>query len=185
MRARIALAASLALMLSACSFSPKVPLSRLSGWHVAEAGNTRLISDLAADDLRDLAGDLVRFDAIFAKRAGWPVAPLTTPLTIFVFRNNEIGALFGLRGIVGGWANPALDASYITVDASAGQDSSHFTLLHEYTHLLLRRNRRAPLPRWFDEGLATYFSHRLVDQLVSRNNQLLDYPRGLTWLPNI
>ena len=38
---------------------------------------------------------------------------------------------------------------------------------------------------WMDEGLATYFSHRLVDQLVGRNNELMKYPNGLGWLPNI
>ena len=36
-----------------------------------------------------------------------------------------------------------------------------------------------------DEGLATYFSHRLTDQKLGKNNQLLDYPKGLEWLPNI
>src|SRR5262249_26793725 len=38
---------------------------------------------------------------------------------------------------------------------------------------------------WMDEGLATYFSHRLMDQKKGRNNFLLAYPRGLEWLPNI
>jgi Peptidase family M1 domain/Omp85 superfamily domain len=38
---------------------------------------------------------------------------------------------------------------------------------------------------WMDEGLAVYFSHRLMDHKTGRNNQLLTYPTGLTWLPNI
>jgi Peptidase family M1 domain/Omp85 superfamily domain len=38
---------------------------------------------------------------------------------------------------------------------------------------------------WMDEGLATYFSHRLMDLKVGKNNTLLSYPSGLTWLPNI
>jgi hypothetical protein len=38
---------------------------------------------------------------------------------------------------------------------------------------------------WMDEGLATYFSHRLMNQKQGRNNCLLTYPRGLEWLPNI
>jgi hypothetical protein len=38
---------------------------------------------------------------------------------------------------------------------------------------------------WMDEGLATYFSHRLADRTCGRNTELLDYPRGLRWLPNI
>lgn len=38
---------------------------------------------------------------------------------------------------------------------------------------------------WMDEGLATYFSHRLLDGRHGKNNALLQYPSGLGWLPNI
>jgi hypothetical protein len=38
---------------------------------------------------------------------------------------------------------------------------------------------------WMDEGLATYFSHRLMDLKHGKNNGMLTYPKGLTWLPNI
>jgi hypothetical protein len=38
---------------------------------------------------------------------------------------------------------------------------------------------------WMDEGLATYFSHRLTDCKLGKNNTLINYPSGLTWLPNI
>jgi hypothetical protein len=38
---------------------------------------------------------------------------------------------------------------------------------------------------WMDEGLANYFSHRLLNIKVGRNNPLMQYPRGLEWLPNI
>lgn len=38
---------------------------------------------------------------------------------------------------------------------------------------------------WMDEGLATYFSHRLADRTAGRNNEVLEYPKGLRWLPNI
>jgi hypothetical protein len=38
---------------------------------------------------------------------------------------------------------------------------------------------------WMDEGMANYFSHRLLNLRHGRNNALLHYPRGLEWLPNI
>jgi hypothetical protein len=38
---------------------------------------------------------------------------------------------------------------------------------------------------WMDEGLATFFAHRIMDQKVGKNNTLLTYPAGLGWLPNI
>jgi Peptidase family M1 domain/Omp85 superfamily domain len=37
---------------------------------------------------------------------------------------------------------------------------------------------------WMDEGLATYFSHLLMDKKHGKN-ALIDYPRWLEWLPNI
>ncbi len=38
---------------------------------------------------------------------------------------------------------------------------------------------------WMDEGLATYFSHRLSDRTLGRNNEILEFPKGLRWMPNI
>ncbi|HZZ80993.1 MAG TPA: M1 family aminopeptidase, partial [Gemmataceae bacterium] len=38
---------------------------------------------------------------------------------------------------------------------------------------------------WMDEGLATYFGHRVADQMWGKNNQVIHYPTGLKWLPNI
>jgi hypothetical protein len=38
---------------------------------------------------------------------------------------------------------------------------------------------------WMDEALATYFSHRLLNEKVGKNNYLMRYPTGLQWLPNV
>ncbi|HMC66647.1 MAG TPA: M1 family aminopeptidase, partial [Gemmataceae bacterium] len=38
---------------------------------------------------------------------------------------------------------------------------------------------------WMDEGLATYFSHRLQTQKCGRHNSLIQWPHGLEWMPNI
>ena len=38
---------------------------------------------------------------------------------------------------------------------------------------------------WMCEGLATYFGHRLADRTWGRNNELIHYPAGLKWLPNL
>jgi hypothetical protein len=38
---------------------------------------------------------------------------------------------------------------------------------------------------WMDEGLATYFSHRLISARYGRNNNIVDYPGLLRWLPNV
>jgi hypothetical protein len=38
---------------------------------------------------------------------------------------------------------------------------------------------------WMEEGLASYFSHRLMNKKYGKGTPLLKYPRGLEWLPNI
>jgi hypothetical protein len=38
---------------------------------------------------------------------------------------------------------------------------------------------------WMDEGLATHFAHKLVSEKYGKNNELIKYPSGLKWLPNI
>jgi hypothetical protein len=38
---------------------------------------------------------------------------------------------------------------------------------------------------FMDEAPATFFSHRVADRCSGANNQLLKYPSGLGWLPNI
>ena len=38
---------------------------------------------------------------------------------------------------------------------------------------------------FMDEAMATYFSHRLADTTLGPNNEILEYPIGLKWAPNI
>lgn len=38
---------------------------------------------------------------------------------------------------------------------------------------------------WMDEGLATYFGHRLMTCKYGKDNPMLKLPEGLGWLPNI
>jgi hypothetical protein len=38
---------------------------------------------------------------------------------------------------------------------------------------------------FMDEGAAAYFTHRMLDQKVGKNNSFLAWPDGLQWLPNI
>jgi Peptidase family M1 domain/Omp85 superfamily domain len=56
-------------------------------------------------------------------------------------------------------------------------------LCHQWWYNVIGTNGYAET--WMDEGPATYFSHRLNDKLMGVNNQLLEYPKGLDWLPNI
>lgn len=56
-------------------------------------------------------------------------------------------------------------------------------LCHQWWYNVVGTNGYAET--WMDEGPATHFSHRFADQMYGRNNQLIEYPKGLGWLPNI
>ncbi len=38
---------------------------------------------------------------------------------------------------------------------------------------------------FMDEGAATYFTHRLLDRKHGKNNNFLNWPSGMDWMPNI
>ena len=38
---------------------------------------------------------------------------------------------------------------------------------------------------FMDEGAATYFTHRMLDERRGKNNRLLNWPDGFDWMPNI
>jgi hypothetical protein len=59
---------------------------------------------------------------------------------------------------------------------------SHETC-HQWWYNLIGTNGYAET--FMDEGAATYFAHRLLDQKLGKNNTFLEWPEGLGWLPNI
>src|SRR5829696_6698003 len=56
-------------------------------------------------------------------------------------------------------------------------------LCHQWWYNVVGTNGYAET--WMDEGLATYFSHRLANRTMGPNNAIIDYPKCLAWMPNI
>ncbi len=56
-------------------------------------------------------------------------------------------------------------------------------LCHQWWYNVVGTNGYAET--WMDEGLATYFSHRLADRTLGKNNRILELPKLLDWAPNI
>ncbi len=56
-------------------------------------------------------------------------------------------------------------------------------LCHQWWYNVIGSNGYAET--WVDEGFASYLSHRLADLTHGKNNPIIDYPKGLGWLPNI
>jgi tetratricopeptide (TPR) repeat protein len=151
---RVALLSLLAL---GCVVPRPVPRAQISGWYGLRAGGFRLIGDAPPEELARLAGELVVFESTFALLSRARAEPGAPPVPIYAFEDRELARRFGLGRGVAGWMLPTLEGCFATVQVRANHAETRRTLFHEYTHTLLQRNRRAPLPPWYDEGLSTYF----------------------------
>lgn len=56
-------------------------------------------------------------------------------------------------------------------------------LCHQWFYNIIGTNGYAET--FLDEGLAVHFSHKLADLTLGKNNNIIEYPTGLGWLPNI
>lgn len=154
-----ALAPALLLVLPAgCALGPGIPRAHLTGWSVVDAAELRLLGDIPAAELESLAADLALFDASFAHLLRSPPSDAGVRVRIVLIRERELARRFGLGNGIGGWALPTLDGSFSAVEAGGAYVETRSILFHEYTHVLLRRDRRAPVPPWYDEGLASFFA---------------------------
>jgi hypothetical protein len=104
----------------------------------------------------------------------YPYGQFTLVEAFFGWNGNECGGLVMLD-------ERMLNMPHVT---SAYLDSlvSH-ELCHQWWYNVVGTNGYAET--WMDEGLATYFSHRLMDQKHGRNNKIIAYPKYLEWMPNI
>jgi Flp pilus assembly protein TadD len=155
---RVPLAPALAfLLLAGCAPGPAIPRASLRGWHAVEVGDVRIVGDVGADEVARHGEALALFQGVFAHLAGWSAGVGGVPVRVVLLREPALARHFGLGGGVAGWALVTLDGGFAAVAARESHAETRSTLFHEYTHVLLRRNRRAPVPPWYDEGLASFF----------------------------
>jgi Flp pilus assembly protein TadD len=153
---RAAALALVALCASGCA-GPSIHRSALDRWQVVETVGVRIVADAPPRELDALARDLAGFDAAFSFLIGRKLAA-SGPTTFVLIRDPELAGRFGLGRGVAGFAETNLDGSFACVLLRSNAVATRIVLFHEYTHLLLARQRSAPLPRWYNEGLAEYFS---------------------------
>ena len=92
----------------------------------------------------------------------------------FGWNGNECGGLVMIDARIFGMPHRA----YKFVDQLVSHE-----LCHQWWYNVVGTNGYAET--WMDEGLAVYFSHRLMDSKYGKNNTLVALPGGLEWLPNI
>jgi hypothetical protein len=105
----------------------------------------------------------------------YPYADFTIAESFFGWNGNECSTLVMIDERIFGM--PHLAGCYVEYLVA------HETC-HQWWYNLVGTNGYCET--WMDEALATYFSHRwMTEKCGSRNNDLLHFPKGLEWLPNI
>jgi hypothetical protein len=106
--------------------------------------------------------------------AEFPYSQLTYVESYFGWNGNECSGLIMIDERV--FASPRIATGYVEYLAS------HETC-HQWWYNLVGNNGYRET--YIDEGAATYFTHKMLDKKLGKNNPFMAYPKGLEWLPNI
>ncbi len=146
--------------------------------HVGQAGHVQVRClhlpehDHYAKELVDTACAAI---PVYEKWFGpYPYAQFTIAEACFGWNGNECGGLVLIDDRM--FNMPHMAKGYPTYLIA-------HELCHQWWYNVVGTNGYAET--WMDEGLATYFSHRFADGHFGRNNELIEYPKLATWLPNI
>ncbi len=144
-----------------------------------ENGKSVPIRCLAFPEHEFYAREIMRIAAeaipVYSKWFGpYPSSQFTLVESFFGWNGNECAGLVMIDERV--FAMPHLAVGYVEYLVS------HETC-HQWWYNLIGTNGYAET--FMDEGAATYFSHRLLDQKFGKNNEFLKWPQGLEWLPSL
>lgn len=125
-----------------------------------------------ATEMLKIVGEAI---PVFSRWFGhFPYPQFTIAESIFGWNGNECAGLVMIDERVFGM--PKLARGYVEYLVS------HETC-HQWWYNLVGTNGYCE--PFMDEGAATYFTHRLLDQKRGKDNAFMEWPAGLKWLPNI
>jgi len=175
----------LLLLAAGCAHSPVRADIHQRGWLLVETQHISLRTDLDRDDALAHAVKLEQEWAALAHLYGL-VAPGRPPPTrpFPVVHLASCSDFARLRSNVSGFVYGSAEGDV----AVTCQDRGGSTLVHELAHIF-NHHHVARLPRWLDEGLATYYSTLVVHggravlgNFPTELSALWNHPR---WLPNL
>jgi tetratricopeptide (TPR) repeat protein len=155
----------LSAMLLCVLFSTPAPATEQSPWREIHSPHYTVITDAGEKKGTEIALRFEQMRAAFATllmkdRLNEPV-----PLTILAFRNDKdyyqsAPLRQGQPIDVPGFLLPSEDQNFIVLNLL--EEESWRAVAHDFAHLLIDYNY-PPVPGWFDEGLAEYFSSIRLD----------------------
>ena len=139
----------------------------LESWSTYRTPHFTILSNAADERAAEIAATLEQFRAAFSQWS--PELELVSPVPtrILAFSDADSYAPFksgrdSKRAQILGQFLGHRDGNFITLNADPQYLGGFGVVLHEYVHYLVQHNFPA-VPRWFNEGLAEYYSTFLVD----------------------
>ncbi|MBC2670507.1 hypothetical protein ACFOON_03040 [Novosphingobium piscinae] len=151
------------MALVAAAFAPTVARAE---WTEASSAHFVVYADESEAQIRRFAEQLERYHAALAmltNASPEPPSP-SNRVTVYVVRSEQdVRKLHGGNNrFLGGFYLPRAGGSLAIVPTvrtnSRDLDQSMSTLLHEYTHHFMLTSSNFPMPRWYAEGAAEFFS---------------------------
>jgi len=152
-------------MLLGVLLSTSSPAAEQSPWLEIHSAHFTVITDAGDKRGREVALRFEQMRAVFATLLMKDRLNEPLPLTILAFKNDknyyQTAPLHQGQPIeVPGFFLPGEDRNFIILNLF--EEESWRAVAHNFAHLLLNYNY-PPVPGWFDEGLAEYFSSIRVD----------------------
>jgi len=137
---------------------------RSSSWREFVTPDLIVAGNAPTGELKRMLIELTRFRDTLTKL--FPDAAVDSPVSTWVVVLRDFQAFQRFqprdgrgrrRSNVGGYFARKADVNFIVLPWSRG-DYDLQTIFHEYTHYVVSRNVRRPVPPWLNEGLAEYYS---------------------------
>lgn len=126
--------------------------------------NFSLVGNASEKEIRQVAMKLEQFR--YVVRMLFPKLNFNSPVptTVIVFKSDNSYKPFKTNPNLVGYFQSGPDVNYITLAAEQrGGDSPYQIIFHEYVHLLIDNTLGHSVPRWFNEGMAEYYSTFAMD----------------------
>ena len=171
-----------------CLF-PTVMFSADRSWVEVRSPHFSVITDTGEKQGREIVLRFEQMRAVFGSLWHKSKVNIAVPLQIVAFRNQSEFRQFaplwkGKPSELSGLFQGGDDRNFILLDMSAYDP--YPTVFHEYAHLLLHGNF-PPMPAWFDEGFAEYFSTLKITGKQVQYGNIPDHTREALldskWIP--
>lgn len=138
-----------------------------AAWQRAISAHFTLYVDGTAQQAREVAERLERFDGLLRRLS--PVPPRDSPIRLTIYMPSSDAGVASLAGsdFVAGYYSPNVAGSFMVAPRrnwGSAALSADTILFHEYTHHFMLANFSTAYPAWFVEGYAELFSTVLFNE---------------------